>query len=79
MKTPQEKFENDPEYRYLVQMFEALIHEARFTPSEIRQAALFACCRYELYQLPRRVFIPKEVDTAIAVLRRFREQADTYE
>jgi len=44
MKTPQEKFENDPEYRYLVQMFEALIHEARFTPSEIRQAALFACC-----------------------------------
>lgn len=78
MKTPQEKYENDPEYRYLVQMFEALIHEARFTPSEIRQAALFACCRYELHQLPRRVFIPNEVNTAIAVLRRFREQTDTY-
>ena len=45
----------DPEYRYLhdaafhqlVDMVEAAIHRAEYTPSEMRQAALLACLHYE--------------------------------
>lgn len=47
MKTPEEKFNNDPDYRRLVDTLESLIAKAQFTPSEIREAAIFACIRYE--------------------------------
>ena len=47
MKTPREKFENDPDYRALVLTLECYIERALFTPSELREAAVFACIRYE--------------------------------
>lgn len=47
MKTPEEKYRNDPQYNRLVHVFESLLHQAQFTPSEIREAAMFACIIYE--------------------------------
>ncbi len=52
--TIDERFRNDPEFCALVKNFEALISSAKFTPSEIREAALLAQIRYEMYN-PRPV------------------------
>lgn len=48
MKTPKEKYLNDSEYRHLVDMMESLIEQARFTPSELREASILACINYEM-------------------------------
>jgi len=48
MKTPKEKYMNDPQYHQLVDTLEGLIHTAQFTPSELREACIFACIKYEI-------------------------------
>lgn len=48
MKTPAEKYMNDPEYNALVKMLEQFIERARFTPSEMREACVLACINYEM-------------------------------
>ncbi len=42
MKTREEKYLNDPYYYALVNMLRDLIRRAQFTPSELREASLFA-------------------------------------
>ena len=48
MKSPKEKYMNDPEYHQLVDMLESFIDRARFTPSELREAAVLASINYEM-------------------------------
>lgn len=48
MKSPKEKYMNDPEYHNLVCMLENLIETARFTPSELREACILASINYEM-------------------------------
>lgn len=48
MKTPQEKYENDPQYATLVNVLYQMILTAQFTPSELREAATFASIKYEM-------------------------------
>lgn len=75
MKTPQEKFDNDTAYRGLVTMLEAYFHRAEFTPSELREACIFAAIRYASYTVyPFRYLESKEkeVDAALKVLKEFR-------
>ncbi len=48
MKTPREKYQNDPEYHHLVRTLEDLIEQARFTPSELREACMLASINYEM-------------------------------
>jgi|GEM_PF-5605341 len=36
MKTPKDKYLNNPEYNHLINMLESLISQAQFTPSELR-------------------------------------------
>ena len=48
MKTPREKYMNDPDYNRLVNMLETFIEQARFTPSELREAAVLASINYEM-------------------------------
>jgi len=48
MKTPREKYDNDPEYHNIVNLIESFIERAKFTPSELREAAIYACIRYEI-------------------------------
>lgn len=48
MKTPKDKYLNDPEYHHLVDMLESFIDRAMFTPSELREACIFASINYEM-------------------------------
>ena len=68
MKTPNEKNANDHNYRLLVDMLEALIVQAEFTPSEIREACMLACIRHEQYRRVRPVVISAEAARAMEVL-----------
>ncbi len=47
MKTPEEKYLHDPHYKALVDSMMKMIRAAEFTPSEVREAAIYACIRYE--------------------------------
>ncbi|WP_205191552.1 hypothetical protein [Burkholderia sp. LMG 13014] len=46
-ETPRGRYRRDPQYRSLVTMLEAMIHQCKFTPSEIREAAVLASINYE--------------------------------
>ena len=68
MKTPRAKYDNDPAYRNLVQMLTAQIMQAHYTPSEIREAALFACIQYEMMNVRKVYSFPKEQIAALDTL-----------
>lgn len=65
MKTPREKYETDRDYHVLVDTLTAQIQFAKFTPSEVREAALFACIRYEMLNM-RPVIIRKNEEATKA-------------
>ena len=63
MKTPREKYENDAQYRVLVDLMVTQIETCQYTPSEMREAAVLACILYEqtrlkMIAIPR---LPKEI------------------
>lgn len=70
MKTPREKYMNDPEYHHLVQMLEELIEKARFTPSELREACVLASINYEMRHI-RTMTIDPRTEEALNVLDSF--------
>lgn len=70
MKTPREKYLNDPEYHRLVNMLEQFIEGARFTPSELREACILASINYEMHHVRERTIDPR-VEEAFRVLDEF--------
>ncbi|OEU75921.1 MAG: hypothetical protein BA864_05005 [Desulfuromonadales bacterium C00003093] len=68
METPRTKYYHDPEYHQLVDTMIGCIHKCHYTPSELREAALLASILYEEQQLPKRVLIPPNVESAINTL-----------
>lgn len=70
MKTPKEKYLNDPEYYHFVDIIEKLIEQARFTPSEIREMCMLACINYEMRHM-RESEIPMQVKNSIEILENF--------
>ena len=70
MKSPKEKYLNDPEYHHLVSMLESLIEQARFTPSELREECILACINYEMRHV-RDTKIHPEVKNAFRVMEEF--------
>ena len=75
MKTPREKYQNDPTYRAIVDVMCAHIHAAKFTPSEMREAVLLACILYEEQKV--RIIMhpcfPEGVEHALNVLYEWAE------
>ena len=49
---PEEKYMRDAEFHALVDLLEAAIYNAQYTPSEIREAAILAATHYELRRIP---------------------------
>ena len=75
MKTPQEKYMNDPEYHTLVNNLEVFIERAHFTPSELREAVVFACIRHEM-RTYRPIVIDKKVAEALGFLETFAQSQE---
>ena len=67
MKSPRDKYMNDPEYNHLVCMLESLIEQARFTPSELREACVLASINYEMRHI-RDMQIDPRVESALKTL-----------
>ena len=70
MKSPREKYLNDPEYHNLVRMLENFVETARFTPSELREAAVLACINYEMRHVREQTIDPR-AEEAFRVLDEF--------
>ena len=70
MKSPKEKYQNDPEYHYLVCTLEGLIEQARFTPSELREACILASINYEMRHIRDKQIDPR-LESSLRVLDEF--------
>jgi hypothetical protein len=70
MKSPKDKYLNDPEYNHLVNMLEGLIEQARFTPSELREACILASINYEMRHVRANNIDPR-LNDALRVLDDF--------
>jgi len=47
VNSPREKYNNDIQYKALVDFMVKIIHECKYTPSEMREASLLASIMYE--------------------------------
>jgi len=56
MKTPREKYQNDINYKSLVDFMVSAIYNCKYTPSEMREAALLASIIYEEHTIRPLVF-----------------------
>ena len=70
MKSPKEKYMNDPHYHHLVSMLEDLIENAHFTPSELREACILASIHYEMRHIRGQQIDPR-LNDALQVLDSF--------
>jgi hypothetical protein len=70
MKSPKEKYMNDPAYNHLVKTIEHLIETAQFTPSELREACILASINYEMRHI-RDMQIDPRVEGALQILDNF--------
>lgn len=52
---PERNYETDPAFRALVDMMHQEIRAHRFSPSEMRAAAVLACIKYEERVVPARM------------------------
>ena len=74
LKTPQGKYENDTQYHQIVDVIEHLLHDAQFSPSEVREAAVLACIHFEMRTVHRFQSINYKVKDALKVLSDFRKE-----
>ena len=57
MKTPREKYQNDPDYKMFVDSMVAMIDQCQYTPSEMREMAVLASIIYEEINI-KRMYVP---------------------
>lgn len=77
MKSPQERYENDPDYGRMVDHMVSLINKAHFSPSEMREMAVLASIRYELYHgFVNYRAVPRDVNEAFDTLETYRKKKD---
>ncbi len=76
MKTPRDKYLNDPQFRNLVDMMVAHIHQCDYTPSEMREAAIMASIVYEEHNYNRVRYVSMEIEKAFKVLGDWHETSN---
>jgi hypothetical protein len=64
-----QKYYNDPEFKTLVDVMENFIHQNKYTPSEMREAALMASINYEMRRTDRIVYLDPKTEEALQILR----------
>lgn len=75
MKTPQEKYAQDNHYKMLVDHMVKMIMDCQFTPSELREAAIFASILYEQHNIRQHQYhVPSDVDKAFDTLCRWTKE-----
>ena len=70
MKTPRDKYLNDPQFRSLVDMMESYINNVHFTPSEMLEAAVMASINYEMRHI-RNMTINAKVEESLRIINDF--------
>jgi len=73
MKTPQAKYLTDNSYKALVDVMIAHIEECKFTPSEMREAAILASIMYEEMHISEHYITP-DVENALNVIHTWAKQ-----
>jgi hypothetical protein len=76
MKSPKEKYLNDPQYNHLVNMLESMIEKAQFTPSELREACVLASINYEMRHI-RDMQIDPRIEESLRILDDFTSRRKT--
>lgn len=66
--TMRERYQIDNHFHTLVDMMMHFIQEAKYTPSEMREAAILASIIYEERNIKQMVFIEKNVEEALRTL-----------
>lgn len=82
MKSPKEKYENDPNYKRMVDSMTAMINQCHFTPAEMREMAILASIHHEMNYVFRNhsYTVPSYVNDALNDMDRFRkEEAEKHE
>lgn len=60
MRTAEQNYLMNPEYKTLVDFMERAITDHQYSPSEMREAAMLACVRYEMKRPARPLINPED-------------------
>lgn len=71
MKTPRERYQNNAQYKALVDSMITYISDCHFTASEMREAAVLASIIYEEHQISLNPLLTEnmEVEKALSTIR----------
>ena len=64
--SPHARYQRDASFRTLVDLLESLVHQARYSPSELREASLLACIHYGRIAICSRVIYVDSAGVACA-------------
>ena len=68
LDSPEARYMRDPAFKTLVDMMQALIQRADYSPSEVREGAMLACIHHEAVTIRHRVIYVDAAGFAADVL-----------